>query len=249
MSLGKKIIGTLVLMLIVTGCGTGGKMESNETEVDNSMLVKLLSEELKGDTKLKGDLNIDFLLKVQSHVEEESNRETNESEDKKKEEETDTSNNEVEVREAEIKEQKEDNEGKEEKEEEEGEDEEMRGKVDFRYVAGNELPDNVYEYYSSIQNKDIRDWRIFNNGQEDFIVISGGLKNTGGHSIEVLEVNNEEGITFIKVKEKSPGAGDIVTQAFMNPTVIIAVDKDRVTNVIEVVDEFGNPFQQHGESM
>lgn len=246
MSFGKFIIVTITIIFFVMGCGTSNQDE-NALEIEDNRLVGMLSEQLKVNTMVKSEVEADHLQRKLNGTKEDTEQEESDmnKEEEEKEEEVPTiqdKDSENSEKGAEI----------DPKSSEDGEAEAMRGEVAFRYITGKELTDNypnVYQYYASIQNKDVRDWRIFDQGDIDIIVISGGLKNTGGHSIEVLQVTNTEGMTLIKIREKAPGPGAIVTQAFTNPVVIIAVESDKITNVIEVVDEFGNPFEPNVESM
>ena len=48
-----------------------------------------------------------------------------------------------------------------------------------------------------------------------------GLKNTGGYSLKVKEVNSIDRKTEIIVEEITPDKGDMVTMAITNPTIIV----------------------------
>ncbi|MFA9555695.1 protease complex subunit PrcB family protein [Evansella sp. AB-rgal1] len=129
--------------------------------------------------------------------------------------------------------------------------EQMRGSVTFKVLTESELMGNyerAYQYYSSTKNQDIRDWRVFSENEMSVIVISGGMKNTGGHYIEVMKVENKEGMTVIQVKEHAPGPGDMVTQVMNNPIVVISVKASELHDVIEVINDKGQPFEKHSSS-
>ncbi|MCD8509602.1 MAG: protease complex subunit PrcB family protein [Bacillus sp. (in: Bacteria)] len=236
-----KMISLLLTLMVISvlsiGCGTSETALTNEREFDGSNLVKLLNEQLKSGVERK-----DGEVVFSRH---ETEEETVEVEEEKEE---------APPKKVLSEEEQEDEQDDKDKNDGNGETEEnevIRGNVSFRVISGGDLAsknEDAYQYVMSLQNTDIRDWRIFSNGAEDIIVFSSGLKNTGGYTIEVLSVVNEEGRTVIKVREKSPAPDAMVTQAFTNPTVVIAVDADKLTNVIEVVDEFGAPFQKHGGS-
>lgn len=55
-----------------------------------------------------------------------------------------------------------------------------------------------------------------------------GLKNTGGYSIGVTNVEEKDDGVVITVQEVSPAIGDIVTQAFTSPYVSLLVDSSNV---------------------
>lgn len=229
------VLTLVVVSVMVTGCGTSNAI-SDESEFDENKIARMLSEQLKTEPILKDEQMV--VSRLANEVEQEETEETTEAAPSV----VDSSE-----KEAEVEEEEKTNDTNEEGMEDE---EVIRGTVPFRIIPGNELASkhaNAHQYVMSLQNTDVRDWKVFSADNEAIIVISSGLKNTGGYTIEVLSITNEEGRSVIKVRESSPPPGAIVTQAFTNPTVVVAVDSKNLKDVI-VVDEFGTPFQTHGGS-
>lgn len=69
------------------------------------------------------------------------------------------------------------------------------------------------------------------------IFIGSGEKNTGGYTIEVINVENKDGKTIITVREISPSKDQMVTQAITYPYVVISISKNIVQNVVVVNTE------------
>ncbi len=85
----------------------------------------------------------------------------------------------------------------------------------------------------SIKNTSYYDSGYKNRGyyttKEDgnyIVTIAMGSRSTGGYSIEVIKVQNEDGHVAIYVKETSPGIGDVVTQAFTYPIAQVSFKND-----------------------
>lgn len=110
-----------------------------------------------------------------------------------------------------------------------------------------QLYQDIYRYYTTIFNKDIRDWKVFQEGDREIIVISGGLKNTGGHFIMVDNIVNENDKTIITVSEQQPPDHAFVTMAFMNPVTIVEVKKNETYPLKEIRNEDGEIFTQDSE--
>ncbi|RXJ01683.1 protease complex subunit PrcB family protein [Anaerobacillus alkaliphilus] len=120
----------------------------------------------------------------------------------------------------------------------------MTGYPEFEILSMTEVQQHydVYRYNKSIINHDIRDWRIFETDGYEIIVISSGLKNTGGHWIEVVQVSNEGSKTVIRIREHQPPPDALVTMAFINPTVIIKMKKADTFSDKEVLTWDGKLF-------
>ena len=67
------------------------------------------------------------------------------------------------------------------------------------------------------------------------IIISMGRKNTGGYSIDIVNIDVKGPDIYVTVKETSPGLSDNVTMALTNPCVEITVPFN--TKVISIKDE------------
>lgn len=57
------------------------------------------------------------------------------------------------------------------------------------------------------------------------IAVFQGEKSTGGYSIEVTKIEEFEGKIIVKIKERNPGPGEIVTEAFTQPYNIEKISK------------------------
>jgi hypothetical protein len=57
------------------------------------------------------------------------------------------------------------------------------------------------------------------------VVVSAGPKPTGGYSVTITDAKMEKGTLKIQYVLKSPGPGDIVTQAFTHPSQVILLPK------------------------
>jgi hypothetical protein len=104
---------------------------------------------------------------------------------------------------------------------------------------------HAYQYYNSLQSNDIRDWKVFNESGSEIMIISLGMKSTGGYRIELVSVKNYFDRTVIELVEHPPAEGAIVTQALTNPTIIIQFNKGDVLQNKEVILD-GEFFVRHG---
>jgi hypothetical protein len=120
--------------------------------------------------------------------------------------------------------------------------------VSYKILEANELIEkskHAYQYYKSLQTNDIRDWKVFNENDSEIMIISLGLKSTGGYRIELVSAKNHFDKTVIELVEHPPAEGAIVTQALTNPTIIIQFNKGDVLENKEVILD-GEVFIRHG---
>lgn len=68
--------------------------------------------------------------------------------------------------------------------------------------------------------------------QEKVLVVFMGERSTGGYAIALSDIEDRDGTLMVKVREKSPKPGDIVTQAFTYPLLLIQLEKDFTSFVI-----------------
>lgn len=68
-----------------------------------------------------------------------------------------------------------------------------------------------------------RGHQVFQSNNKYIIVISSGEKKTGGYTIGVTQVEDNEGKTIITVSETSPTQGDMTTQVITYPAVAIKI--------------------------
>ncbi len=86
-----------------------------------------------------------------------------------------------------------------------------------------------------------RGFRAIEKEDGYLILISMGEKNTGGYSIEVLNVVDNEGITTIITKVTAPEKDQITTQAITYPKTAIKIAKNISPNFY-VVDDKGKAY-------
>lgn len=95
-------------------------------------------------------------------------------------------------------------------------------KINFEEIKDeSKLPPNMN--YSINALKANKGYILYNYDGYYYITIFSGQKNTGGHSIQVISVEENSGKTNILVEEKIPQAGDIVTQAITYPYITIKI--------------------------
>ena len=66
-------------------------------------------------------------------------------------------------------------------------------------------------------------YQVIKSNDKYIIVISSGEKRTGGYSINVTQVEDNEGKTIITVNERNPVQGEITTQVITYPVVAIQI--------------------------
>lgn len=92
-------------------------------------------------------------------------------------------------------------------------------KISFQEVGMDSLPPNMN---NSINNfKANRGYLVYDYNGYYYIAVFSGKKNTGGYSIKVLSIEDNEGKTNIVVEEKNPPKGAIVTQVITYPYTVV----------------------------
>lgn len=113
-------------------------------------------------------------------------------------------------------------------------------KINFEQAKDEELPPNMD---NSIRNlKPNKGFLVYDYNGYYYITIFAGKKNTGGYSIKVLSIEDNEGKTFILVEEKSPSKDDIVTQVITYPYTTIKVRG--ITPNITIENEGGEKYER-----
>lgn len=92
-------------------------------------------------------------------------------------------------------------------------------KIKFEKVQYEKLPDDKKMLVES--KKGTRGYLVWEEDGSFVIFITSGEKSTGGYSINVKYIEDNEGITKISVEEKSPAPGDAVTEAITYPYIIV----------------------------
>ncbi|HEX8424003.1 MAG TPA: DUF885 family protein, partial [Pyrinomonadaceae bacterium] len=57
------------------------------------------------------------------------------------------------------------------------------------------------------------------------VVVYGGQKPTGGHSIEIAEIRRDGTVLAVKVWERRPAFGDVTTQVITSPFVAVSIPR------------------------
>jgi hypothetical protein len=94
-------------------------------------------------------------------------------------------------------------------------------KIKFEVVNYDKLPPNMINSINILKAN--RGYIVSEDNGYYYITIFSGRKNTGGYTIKVLSVEDNEGRTNIEAEEKGPGSQDIVTQVITYPYTTIKV--------------------------
>ncbi|ERI92657.1 hypothetical protein HMPREF1982_02266 [Clostridiales bacterium oral taxon 876 str. F0540] len=92
-------------------------------------------------------------------------------------------------------------------------------KINFDEVPEGSLPSSLETSVKVLKAN--RGYIITEHDGWYYIAVFSGKKSTGGYSIKVLSVEDNEGKTTIVVEEKAPKQQDIVTQAITYPYTVI----------------------------
>lgn len=84
-------------------------------------------------------------------------------------------------------------------------------------------------------------YQVFQSNDNYIIVICSGEKKTGGYTIKVTQVEDNEGKTIITVLETSPAQGEAATQVITYPVVAIKIGRNIAPNFL-VKDLKGESF-------
>jgi hypothetical protein len=111
-------------------------------------------------------------------------------------------------------------------------------KISFEEVRDEAVPESLKD---KIENLKAKRGYIFEQRDGYFyVVIFSGEKNTGGYGIKVKSVEDIEGKTKIIVEETAPKEGDMVTQAFTYPYIVVRMKG--VTDNFQVENTKGEKF-------
>jgi len=97
----------------------------------------------------------------------------------------------------------------------------INNKIDFQVISEVDAPKALIERLN--ENKENRGfiYTVDDSTGYIYIAIMSGAKPTGGHSIEVTGIEDNEGRTNVFVKEVSPAKDDMVTQVVTHPYTIV----------------------------
>lgn len=109
--------------------------------------------------------------------------------------------------------------------------------VKFRVLEAREIPDKIKEILPKYLSEEKALTCRLND--EIYVVVTRGEKKTGGYSVEVDNIIKEEvedgefKITVV-AKYSDPAPGEIVTQGFDYPFVIVKTDLDTMPKSIDL---------------
>ena len=84
------------------------------------------------------------------------------------------------------------------------------------------LPASVRKEAESLKNS--RGYWLYHTSKETYVVINQGQKPTAGYRIEVVRVEDEEGIITVTTREIKPLPGAIVAQVVTYPMVMVKLE-------------------------
>ena len=110
--------------------------------------------------------------------------------------------------------------------------------VDFEVIDEENLSKTIKNAIAEM--KDQKGYTYFRDENEYTVIVFAGEKNTGGYGIEVVSVEDIEGITKIVVNETGPEKDAFVTQVLTYPKVAIKVSN--VAHNFEVTGMDGTEY-------
>jgi hypothetical protein len=113
-------------------------------------------------------------------------------------------------------------------------------KIAFEDVTESKIPVNLENSIKVLKAN--RGYIYTEENGEYYIAIFSGKRNTGGYSIKVLSVEDNEGKTNILIEEKSPQESDMVIQAITYPYVVIKAKG--ITPNINIKNLKGEAFER-----
>jgi hypothetical protein len=117
-------------------------------------------------------------------------------------------------------------------------------KISFEEVSEADVPDSLK---GKIETSKLQRGFIYEEKDGYFyIAIFSGEKPTGGYSIKVLSIEDNEGATNIFVEELAPKQGDMVTQAITYPYTVIKATG--ITPDIAIFNKDGSNFNAPASS-
>ncbi len=96
----------------------------------------------------------------------------------------------------------------------------------------NEFPLEINQWISS--NKEKEGYVVIEEEEHTYVVISRGEKSTGGYTINVNEVEDQEEWISIKVEYINPDPMDMVMQIITYPVIVIRMERTEKTIKLEI---------------
>ncbi|EQB89411.1 hypothetical protein J2Z44_002599 [Clostridium punense] len=95
-------------------------------------------------------------------------------------------------------------------------------KLEVIYLNPSEAEKTLGTSYTSI--KRLKGYKLITVNNEVYLYIGLGKKNTGGYTLEVVNLEDSEGILNVQVNIQQPKEGDIVTQAITYPHKVLKLN-------------------------
>ena len=103
-------------------------------------------------------------------------------------------------------------------------------------ISLRDLPEPVAEWFE--ERKDIKGAYVYQHPDHVYIMIAAGEKPTGGHKIEVKDINLEDFPRVITIEFVPPAPEAIVTQVITYPSFVMSVVTDTIADyVVKTVDD------------
>ena len=103
-------------------------------------------------------------------------------------------------------------------------------------ISLRDLPEPVAEWFE--ERKDIKGAYVYQHPDHVYIMIAAGEKPTGGHKIDVKDINLEDFPRVITIEFVPPAPEAIVTQAITYPSFVMSVVTDTIADyVVKTVDD------------
>jgi len=97
-------------------------------------------------------------------------------------------------------------------------------------ISMRDLPDQVASWFS--QRYKTKGAYVYQHPNYVYILFAAGEKPTGGHTIEVKDMNLEDFPRVITIEFVPPAPGAMVTQAITHPSLIISVETDEIADYV-----------------
>jgi hypothetical protein len=94
-------------------------------------------------------------------------------------------------------------------------------KINFEVLREKDTPETIMEMINKNKEKKGFVYLVDDSTGYIYIAVMSGTKPTGGYSIEVTSIEDNEGKTNIYVKELNPSKGTMVTQAITYPYTVV----------------------------
>jgi len=103
-------------------------------------------------------------------------------------------------------------------------------------ISLRDLPEPVAEWFE--ERKDIKGAYVYQHPDHVYIMIAAGEKPTGGHKIDVKDINLEDFPRVITIEFVPPAPEAIVTQVITYPSFVMSVVTDTIADyVVKTVDD------------